>query len=224
VELLVILSVICGVCLCNIVLILTNMIQISNGSYLFDTDAPIGIKIRKWFFVAVGISNFFRFSSSLIAVFWILRGSFTAMQILTLSTMSDLCSFFHLAVFSYAADYLCRIYHSLNGLHASAFQYFWLGFNILAFTAVLCWNHLIPLTMHVSNYLTIVQILYPSVILSVILFYGYFTVKSLFGTGYSNSMKIIARFLVVFSIIIFDCILCISYRTIFFYYYPRFPK
>lgn len=208
---------ICGFCVLNTILIGTKMIQISSGSSLFDADAPIGVKIRKWFLLFIAILNILRLSISVrfLMLIWKIPEfySFKEFQTSPSEGMSDFVSYLFLLVLSFFVDYLGRVYYSLNGLDGSLFHYTWLSVNIIFTTFTVCapavsWY----LDYNFSVILNSLSFCFSFLITAVLMYYGYSVINSLLHTSYSNSTKITARLIALLSIMFSFCCYLLVFR------------
>jgi hypothetical protein len=62
--------------LSNVIIIISKIIQVFNGSSVLDYDAPIGMKVRKWFLIFLSSSNLLRFLFSVFFIIYWIRISY----------------------------------------------------------------------------------------------------------------------------------------------------
>ncbi len=204
--------IICILSITNTYLIIHKIIHVSSGSSVLDIDAPIGIRLRKWFFLIIALSNFLRFVCNIVFFIYYLRNDFWNIHYLSLQfigndsiywKLMNSPSLIVLLNYSFLTDYIGEIYYTLNGSeYRKFFRISWIIINILFCVIISGWmiyswfqsnmnyyyTHLLPWNFGLLG-------IYSTMISISLGYYSFYVIRFLLNSSYSNPSKIIARLL-----------------------------
>lgn len=114
--------------LSNSALIVTRIIHVSNGRSILDSDAPAGLKLRKWFLMSLGVANSLRLLTTVIEDFYVVWWSLNPSTVWLLRCLP---SVFFLLTTSFVTHYLGNLYFSLQGAEGSRFRTVWIALTAI---------------------------------------------------------------------------------------------
>lgn len=125
----------------NVIISVSRLTKVSNGNSILDSEASVGVKMRKWFFLFLSILNLIR----IITLVLDFRGEYLFIfHHLTIELWQKKFHFilriipttFQLLTFSFLALYIQQIYLHLLGSSTSLFTYLWVFYCALILLSI----------------------------------------------------------------------------------------
>jgi hypothetical protein len=246
----IIIVLICLFSLINAVLSISKMNHISNGSSIFDSDAPQGLRMRKWLLILIGFSNTFRFIFSMFLFIYLIHLKWQHSSILlsndnyvAMDNLSWLIVYVpslpHLVTCCFLADYICSVYTSLCGSddytrRINIYRKIWfalISFAIASSLFIIAFQFLGKISKsYYWNYFITFSL--STAISMHLLFFSLKVFKELMGSSYVNPSKVLTRLLFIITIVgvsslyttIFQGIELFVYQPHFRYVYHYYPN
>jgi hypothetical protein len=263
--------------LANVIIIISKIIQVSNGSSVLDYDATVGMKVRKWFLIFLTSSNLLRFICSVFfIIYWIrisywyhttetekpietetnsaiisesqaatslksFRGVLEREEVYSSSIESigsntvfwlvyQIPSLYFLLLFTFLTNYLGEVFLSLSGCEPerrTLFRWTWITVNVLIFVSILTWMIYAFNSFHEKKDDYFISLswnfcflsLFSALLAITFIFFSIKVIRYLQLSSYSNPTKIIARLLIVASLLSLIIVYLFVSRMVEFAYY-----
>lgn len=201
--------------LSNSVLSATRIIQISNGRSMLDSDAPAGLKLRKWFLFTICVANAGRLATTLFEVFYV---SWWSMKPSSVWMCRCYPSLLFLLTAAFVTHYLGNLYYSLQGSEGRKFRLLWLIMTLgFALTEVVCLSILStvsPATSLILLHFTFLVLGLHSAIILLAVWYFTIAVWRSFWSGNNTAAvaKVMVRMMLLISAVTICLLVMLSLR------------